>query len=77
VTTLTVDARDSRLRRLSQQPHRLGPRPLYEFLRELDSGADLWPRLERYARLAPLASFIAELDGEQFRDLHVINGGRR
>jgi hypothetical protein len=64
MTALTVDAKDSRLRRLLQQLHRLGPRPLYEFLRELDGGADLWPRLERYAALTPVAPFIAELDGE-------------
>jgi hypothetical protein len=75
--TVLATAKDSRLRRLSQQLHLLGPRPLYQFLRELEAGADFWPRLERYAALAPLASFIAGLDGDQADDLHVINGGRR
>jgi hypothetical protein len=44
---------DARLRCLAQRLHRLGERPLFEFLLELDAGADIWPRLEAYAALAP------------------------
>jgi len=42
-----------RLRLLAARLHALGPRPLFELLRELDAGADLGSRLERYARLDP------------------------
>jgi hypothetical protein len=41
-----------RLRHLAQRLHELGERPLYEFLVELDRGAPLGPRLERYAQLS-------------------------
>jgi hypothetical protein len=68
---------DARLRLLAEQIHRLGPRPLYEFLKELFAGADLGSRLEAYARIAPLAPFIAELNGDQARELHLVNGGRQ
>jgi hypothetical protein len=56
----------SRLQRLAGQIHALGERPLYECLLELERGADLLPTLERYGRLAPFATFIAENGG---RDL--------
>jgi hypothetical protein len=68
---------DARLRLLAEQIHRLGPRPLYEFLRELCAGADIASRLEAYARIAPLAPFIAELNGDQVRELRLVNGGRQ
>jgi hypothetical protein len=55
----------ARLRLLTRQIYRLGERPLYELFRELDAGAPLQPRLEAYARLEPLADFIAALDGDQ------------
>jgi hypothetical protein len=55
----------ARLRLLAGRIHRLGPRPLYELLRELVDGAEVLPRLEAYAALSSLASFIAELDGDQ------------
>jgi len=67
---------DPRLQRLAAQIHTLGPRPLYELLRELDAGAELRPTLERYARLAPLADFIAANGGDDFKPLRVV-GGRR
>jgi hypothetical protein len=54
-----------RLRFLASKIHRLGPRPLFEFLRELAAGADLIDTLERYARLAPLAGFIEDLNGDR------------
>jgi hypothetical protein len=44
---------DARLRHLAGRLHDLGPRPLYEFLREIERGADLLQRLERYAELDP------------------------
>jgi hypothetical protein len=55
----------ARLRFLAQRMHRLGPRPLFELFCELADGAKVLPRLEAYAALAPLSSFIAELDGDQ------------
>jgi hypothetical protein len=44
---------DERLRRLARQLHRLGERPLYEFLAELAAGADPIERLEVYSRIDP------------------------
>jgi hypothetical protein len=70
------DAKDVRLRRLATQIHALGPRPLYEFLAELDAGADLWTRLEAYAALERYCGFIAALDGDRMPPLRVV-GGRR
>ena len=77
MTALSTAIPDARLRLLTDRLHRLGPRPLYEFLRELRDGADLLPRLEAYARIAPLAGFIAELEGHQARDLFLVNGSRQ
>ena len=45
--------------------HQLGPRPLFELIFELANGAEVPPRLEAYADLAPLADFIAELGGDR------------
>lgn len=59
---------DVRLRRLARQIHTLGERPLFELLRELDAGADVHSTLESYARLAGLADFIHEQDGDR---LHI------
>jgi len=42
-----------RLRHLAARIHALGPRPLFELFSELAAGADLVPRLERYAVLDP------------------------
>jgi hypothetical protein len=64
--TEAISVPASRLQRLARQIHALGERPLYECLLELESNADLLPTLERYARLAPFAAFIAENGG---RDL--------
>jgi hypothetical protein len=38
---------DARLLRLTARVHALGPRPLYELIREVLDGADLCARLER------------------------------
>jgi hypothetical protein len=48
----------ARLQYLASRIHKLGPRPFFELLRELASGADLPSVLERYARIEPLAGFI-------------------
>jgi hypothetical protein len=55
----------SRLQYMANRIHKLGPRPLYELLRELAQGADLAAALERYARLEPLTGFIVHLNGDQ------------
>jgi hypothetical protein len=66
-----------RLRLLAERIHALGPGPLYYLLAELAAGAEVWPRLEAYARLAPLAGFIAALDGDQLPRPRLIRGGRQ
>jgi hypothetical protein len=66
----------ARLRRLAAEIHTLGERALYELFRELAAGADLVERLERYAALSPLVSFIRQLDGDQLHGPRVIRGGR-
>jgi hypothetical protein len=62
--------RKARLRRLAGRLHALGERPLYELLVELDNGAQLWPRLERYAALNP--EFIHALDGDRLPQLRAV-----
>ena len=44
---------DERLRQLAKPLHRLGPLPTFDLLREVAAGADLYERLEQYARLDP------------------------
>jgi hypothetical protein len=44
---------DVRLQYLAARLHELGPRSTYELFRELAAGADLFIRLEAYARLDP------------------------
>jgi hypothetical protein len=66
---LAEHQREVRLRQLAGRLHSLGARPLFEFLRELDGGADMWPRLERYASLNP--EFIRALDGDRLPVLRV------
>lgn len=67
---------DLRLRRLAAALHELGPRPIYEFLREVEAGADLRARLEVYARLP--AGFIRANDGDKFPPAaFAVTGGRR
>jgi hypothetical protein len=66
---------DLRLRRLASTLHRLGERPLYEFLREVEDGADMRARLEVYAALP--AGFIRENGGDQFQPVaYAVAGGR-
>ena len=52
-----------RLIHLSRRIHALGPRPLYELLREISAGAPVHERLERYAALP--ADFIAALGSDE------------
>jgi hypothetical protein len=65
----------ARLRLLAARLHRLGERPLFELLRELDAGADLWARLERYARLDP--DIVRYLGADQLPPPLFVVGGRR
>ena len=45
--------RRERLAYLARRLHRLGERPLYEFIREIIAGADPIERLEVFARIDP------------------------
>jgi hypothetical protein len=69
-----------RLRLLAHRIHRLGERPLFELFSELDATpeirAPLHDRLERYAQLAPLADFIAALDGDRLLPLRFVRARR-
>ena len=60
-----MSATAPRLRHLARQIHALGERPLYELFLELERGAELHDTLERYARLFPLAEFIAAFGGDR------------
>jgi hypothetical protein len=56
-----------RLRFLAEQIHGLGPRPLFELLAEIVSGAPSMERIERYAHLSrEHGDFIRANDGDQF-----------
>jgi hypothetical protein len=61
-----------RLQHLVRQIHALGERPLFELFRELERGADLHGVLERYARLAPFAAFIAENGGRDLPKMRAV-----
>jgi hypothetical protein len=53
----------------------LGPRPLSEFLKEIDRGADVFERLAVYAALP--AEFIRANDADKFPPpFFAISGGR-
>ena len=72
--------RDLRLRLGSQHLHRLGERPLYEFLREFAHHHGLEPemiaQLERYRRITPEMAYVTGAD--RFPpSLAVLRGGRR
>ncbi len=66
-----------RLLYLAGRLHSLGPRPLFEFLREIEAGAPLHERLERYAALEPLADFIQSLGGDRLPPPARLIRGRR
>jgi hypothetical protein len=65
-----------RLRFLAEQIHGLGPRPLFELLAEIVSGAPSMERIERYARLSrEHGDLIRANGGDQFPPrLFVVNG---
>ncbi len=70
-------ARDAelRLRRLASALHALGERPLYEFLREVEAGADMRARLEVYAQLP--GAFVRVNGGDRFPpEAFAVSGGR-
>jgi hypothetical protein len=64
-----------RLQHIARRIHALGPRPLYELLRELVAGADALDRIEVYGRLD--ADVVRALGGAEFPPLLSIRGGRR
>jgi hypothetical protein len=64
----------ARLRRLAGHLHALGPRPLYEYLREIIGGADPQKRLERYCELAP--DVVRTLGADRIPPSHRVAGGR-
>jgi hypothetical protein len=66
-----------RLQHLARKVHGLGPRPLFEMFRELDSGGDFECVLERYARIAALGEFISDLGGDQLPAPARLVGGRQ
>jgi hypothetical protein len=67
---------DLHLRRLACALHALGPRPIYEFLVEVESGADIRTRLEAYARIP--ADFVRANGGDQFPPVvFAVDGGLR
>src|SRR5262245_35680580 len=55
--------------------HRLGPRPLSEFLKEIEAGGDLYQCLEVYGRLP--VEFVHALGGDvlPIDKLGIIDGG--
>jgi hypothetical protein len=65
-----------RRQRLVEHLHRLGPSPLGHFLNEVERGASVAERLERYARIDP--EFVRALGGDRYAPIvHVIDGGER
>lgn len=63
-----------RLAHLARKIHRLGERPLCELFRELDAGANLQERLEKYAALEPLSGFIAARGGDRLPPARPVKG---
>ena len=63
-----IDPAELRLQRQAERVHALGPRPFFEFCRELaeahDIGADMQRRLAKYARLDP--ALIRALGADHF-----------
>jgi hypothetical protein len=66
-----------RLRYLAGCVHGLGPRALYELFRELEAGAPLAERLERYCGLKPLGPFIDHVAGRGLPPARLVRGARR
>jgi hypothetical protein len=68
---------EARLRYLAAQIYKLGPRPLFELLREISAGADVLRTLENYALIVPLAGFIASQNGDRLPPPVRLVGGRQ
>jgi hypothetical protein len=65
----------ARLRHLATRLHSLGPRGLFEFLREIEAGADVRTRLDVYARIP--AGFVRANGGDKFPPTaFAVTGGR-
>lgn len=63
----------TRLTHLAARIHSLGARPLYELFCELDAGAPLHERLERYARLeADHGDFLRAMGGDRLPPLRSV-----
>jgi hypothetical protein len=62
---------DARLRHLAPKVHALGPRPLFELLRELRDGANLAATVESYAKLP--GDFIRMLGGDKIPPLRAVS----
>jgi hypothetical protein len=65
-----------RLNNLAGRLHDLGPRPLAEFLAEIEAGANLHERLQRYSELWALRGFI-EANGGNRLPQPILIAGRR
>jgi len=63
-----------RLQRLVARLHALGPRATFELLREIAAGADLFSRLEAYAKLDPNTLRALSGDALPIDRLFVIDG---
>ena len=66
---------DPRLSYLAEHLRALGPRPLFEFLREIVAGADPIPRLEKYGELDP--DVVRLLGADQMPPWRVVDGGQQ
>jgi hypothetical protein len=65
----------ARRQRLVEQLHRLGPSPLFHFIRDIERGSDIDATLEIYAELP--GDLIRAYGGDLFSPtMHVIDGGR-
>ena len=67
--------KSARLKYLAAKVHSLGLRPLFELLCELEGGADLIARLERYAMLSP--DVVATLGADRLPPRARMIGGAR
>jgi hypothetical protein len=63
-----------RLRHLARRIHALGERPLFELLRELEAGAPLRPRLERYAELS--SDVVKRLGADRLPTARIVRPAR-
>jgi hypothetical protein len=62
------------LKHLVRELYRLGERPLYEFIREIETGGNLRATLEIYAALP--REIVIAFNGDRFESLREFHGGR-